>query len=115
MFGSRQQSGVFCVALHRIRGRFASEEDLTNDWWGLHAGDDDTARAKRRPKAIDMRKGVELRTCYITVRDGVKVGVRATHGGFSFLLFSGVFFILFFACFSFISFFEFFICLSSHL
>lgn len=61
-----------------MRRRFARKKDdevFTNDWWGLHAGDDFKAREKRRPKEVNMRKGVELQTCYITMRDGVKVGV----------------------------------------
>lgn len=64
--------------LRRIRQRFLQgtqkeDELLTNDWWGLNEGDDLAAREKRRPKQVDMRNGVELRTCYITTRDGVKV------------------------------------------
>ena len=47
---------------------------MTNDWWGLHAGDDFKAREKRRPKEVNMRKGVDLHACYVTTRDGVKVG-----------------------------------------
>ena len=50
---------------------------MTNDWWGLHDEDDAAAREKGRPKQVDMRRGVELRTCYITTRDGVKVQVHA--------------------------------------
>lgn len=70
-----------CVPNFRLRSYLArsrEDEALTNDWWGLHAGDDDSARAKRRPADVDMRKGVELRHCYITTRDGVKVRFRRT-------------------------------------
>lgn len=55
------------------------DEVLTNDWWGLHAGDDFDAREKRRPKEVNMRKGVDLHTAYITTRDGVKVGYVNTY------------------------------------
>eukprot|EP00903_Cladosiphon_okamuranus_P019285 g17726.t1 len=57
----------------RFWGKQKEDEVLTNDWWGLHDGDDAAARAKGRPKEVDMRRGVELRTCYITTRDGVKL------------------------------------------
>ncbi|CAM9566255.1 unnamed protein product [Scytosiphon promiscuus] len=68
---------VIVLPPKRIRRRWqgAEKEDelLTNDWWGLNEGDDLAAREKRRPEQVDMRKGVELRTCYITTRDGVKL------------------------------------------
>lgn len=60
---------------------------MTNDWWGLHDGDDVKAREKTRPKAVNMRKDVELRTCYITTRDGVKVGLVSV-GSLSFVAFA---------------------------
>lgn len=58
-------------------GKGKEDEVLTNDWWGLHDEDNAAAREKGRPKQVDMRRGVELRTCYITTRDGVKVQVHA--------------------------------------
>ncbi|CAM9189898.1 unnamed protein product [Pylaiella littoralis] len=60
-------------AKRRFWDKSKEDEVLTNDWWGLHDGDDVKAREKTRPKAVNMRKDVELRTCYITTRDGVKL------------------------------------------
>lgn len=63
----------------RAKRRFAGkseDEALTNDWWGLNDSDDAEARDKKRPKQVNMRKGVDRRTCYITTRDGVKVRAR---------------------------------------
>lgn len=72
--------------LARVRKRFTPDNDepLTNDWWALHSEDDANARDARKPKDVDMRKGVELRTCYITMRDGVKV---SAHFAFLFIFF----------------------------
>ncbi|CAM9879985.1 unnamed protein product, partial [Ectocarpus sp. 12 AP-2014] len=60
-------------ARRRFLGTGKEDEMLTNDWWGLHDGDDVAAREKRSPKKLNMRKDIELRTCYITTRDGVKL------------------------------------------
>ncbi|CAM9869918.1 unnamed protein product [Ectocarpus fasciculatus] len=60
-------------ARKRFWGTGKEDEMLTNDWWGLHDGDDVKAREKRSPKKLNMRKDIELRTCYITTRDGVKL------------------------------------------
>eukprot|EP00752_Nemacystus_decipiens_P002035 g1950.t1 len=60
-------------ARRRWWGKGKEDEVLTNDWWGLHDEDDAATREKGRPKQVDMRRGVELRTCYITTRDGVKL------------------------------------------
>ncbi|CAB1096662.1 unnamed protein product [Ectocarpus sp. CCAP 1310/34] len=60
-------------ARKRFLGTGKEDEMLTNDWWGLHDGDDVAAREKRSPRKLNMRKDIELRTCYITTRDGVKL------------------------------------------